>query len=193
MMSTMGIETKAAELFATMPEVSTGHVGVLLFGVGGAWGAAYLEKRWWPVWKDKWAARQFAKGEALRKAKRTKEAMDIREVRLLDAMTELVGDGLLTLYTEGKISGQEYRKLSKEFGEKMNLPDLLNAKQRLEKTKETIRERIANDVHSRDTITVDKCGRRHVTVKIPGPKPGEPTSTVGKPVSKYWRAKTVSA
>lgn len=171
-----GLSQRVEELYTNLPEVAlptAGQWGFLLIAVGFAMMVPWLEKDVWPRMKDWWGAKKFAKSERLRKQKRTKEAMDIREVRLQEMLCELIVDGLLKLDVEGKISGQEHRKFLKEFGTKMGLNDLLSTKARKDEIKDGIIKRLVRDVHSKVTTTHDRYGKRQVTVKIPGPKPGE--------------------
>lgn len=171
-----GLSHRVKELYTNLPDVqlpTAGQWGILLIAVGMGMMVPWLEKDIWPSVKAWRGARQFAKSERLRKQKRTKEAMDIREVRLQEMLCELIVDGLLKLDVEGKISGQEHRKFLKEFGTKMGLADLLSTKSRKEEIKEGIIKRLVRDVHSKVTTTHDRYGKRQVTVKIPGPKPGE--------------------
>lgn len=172
----IGFTTRMDEMLVNLPHVEAptmGQVGLFLVALGVALTIPYLEKDAWPKVKAWWGARQFEKSERLRKQKRTKEAMDIREVRLNELMCELIVDGLLKLDVEGKISGQEHRKKLREFGEKLGLTDLLSTKGRKEEIKESIIKRLVSDVHAKVTTTSDRNGRRKVTTSIPGPKPGE--------------------
>lgn len=192
-----GLMARATEFYHSLPAIpdipplTPGHVGIAVLVVGLGMAGAYAERQWLPGYKQWREARRLAKADLARKRRRVKEAMDIREVRLQDMMVEMITDGLLDRFASGKISGQEYRAKMAEFGFKMGWGDLLNAKARSEKTKEDIRERIANDVHNKETTTSDKYGVRPVSVKIPGPPPGVATE-VAKSANKYWRAKTVA-
>lgn len=174
-----GFQQRVEELYVNLPEVelpSAGQVGLLLVAVGLALMIPYIEKDMWPSVKAWWGAKQFAKSERIRKQKRTKEAMDIREVRLQELLCDMIVDGLLKYDVDGKISGQEHRRLLKEFGTKMGLKELLSTKGRKEEIKEGIIKRLVSNRHDKVTMTADRCGRRQVTTKIPGPKPGEKAS-----------------
>ena len=171
-----GFEERVHEAITVLSDVPTptaGQWGVLFVAVGMGMMFPYIEKTWWPRYKAKRAAKKFAESERKRKEMRMREAMDIREVRLQDMLTEMIGDGLLTHLSEGRISGQEYRRLVKEFGEKMKLTELLSTKSRKEEIKDNIIRRMVRGVNDVSTYTVDKCGRRAIVTKIPGPKPGE--------------------
>lgn len=174
-----GIGDRATELYVSMPEVSPNNVGVLLLGVGGALGAAYIEKRWWPVWKAKREAKRFAKSETLRKAKRVREAMDIREVRLREMLSEMITDGVLDRQVKGELSNQEGKKLLADLSLRLNLPDLVPLKSRKEIVKQEIKARFHKGLYKRNPLE-----ERNET---------PPEKAVGKPVNKYWRAKAVAA
>lgn len=186
-----------AEMINALPEVplpTAGQVGFLVVAVGLGMAIPFIEKTWWPKWKAKREAKKFADSERKRKEMRMKEAMDIREVRLQEMLTEMIGDGLLTHLAEGHISGQEYRRLLKEFGDKMSLTELLSTKSRKAEIKDGIIRRMVRGVNDVTTYTVDKCGRRTITTNIPGPKPGETTSQeVGKAISKGWSSSRVAS
>lgn len=192
-----GFDARVGELMLYLQDVPTptaGQWGLLVLAVGMGMAIPYIEKTWWPKWKAKREAKRLAKSELRRKTRRTREAMDIREVRLQELLCDMIVDGLLKYDVEGKISGQEHRRLIKEFGEKMGLNDLLNTKGRAQMIKDAIIRRLARDIHNVNTVTVDKCGRRAVNTKIPGPKPGEPTTdVVGKANSSRWSSKRVAS
>lgn len=177
-----GAEARAMELYASLPNVSADEAGLVLLGVGAALGLRYIIKMY-PTWMQQRAVRAFERSELERKTKRTQEAMDKREVRLREMLTEMITDGMLHLSVKQEISDQESKRLLAEISQKLNLPDLVPPKTRAEIVKLEIKGRL-----------------RKAEKKPRGPKPVKvfrektrPEKAVGKLVNKYWPAKTAVA
>ena len=177
-----GVEARAMELYASLPEVSAGETGLVLLGVGLALGLHYIYKMY-PTWMQQRAVRAFERSELERKTKRTREAMDIREVRLREMLTAMITDGILDRQVNGEISDQEGKKLLMEISTKLNLPDLVPLKTRAKIVKLAIKGRLNK---------ADKKPRGPKPVKVLREKT-RPEKAVGKLVSKYWPAKSVAA
>lgn len=177
-----GFGARAHEAYNQVPEVpeivQQHLLNVLLaIAIGLLVNHAYLY--YLPVWKARRAAKKFAKSEALRKAKRTKEAMDKREVRLREILGEIITDGILDRQVKEEISDQEMRKLMAEASQKLGIPELVPLKTRSEIVKREVRRRLFST----------KGYNLHPVVLEKKPPPLPVASTV----SKYWRRKPVTS
>lgn len=175
-----GFEARFNELINSLPPfrvptITEGDVGLVLFSSGVLFGLLHIHKQW-PKWEQKWDARRFAKAEALRKKKRTKEAMDNREVQLRMLLSDIITDGLLTAGANQKISLQEEKRLLKELSMKLNLPDLIPTKTRSEIVKQEIKARRAKGFYKQKA-------------KLPGHDAIPDDRGVVIKAAKYWRKK----
>lgn len=175
-----GLETRATELYAHVSGITAGETGLVLLGVGATMWLHYIYKMY-PSWRQQRAERAFLRSEEERKKKRTQEAMDIREVRLREMLSEIITDGILDRQVKQELSDQEGKRLMRELSLKLNLPDIVPQKTRSKIVKQEIKARRAKGIHKK--------------VAIPGdpPTPAPTKGFVGKLTNKYWRAKTVPA
>lgn len=144
----------AAAEHQQLPSNTVGYIGEGLLAIGLLAGAVYVARRW-PIWWDKWSKSRL-------RQHRTREAMDNRERQLKAMMQDIIFDGLLDASVGQKISLQEERKLYAWIAEKLDMPELIPAKDNAENVKSAIRSRRAQ---------ARKSGGK--PAPIPGPKPGE--------------------
>lgn len=159
-----GVMAQAMGVYTSWQNVTAGQAGVLFLSAGLLLGLYSLYRK-----KFSREARTNA-----RRLKGERKAMDIRQVRLREILTEIIADGLLDRGIKGELSLQEEHKILKEVSAKLDLPDLISTKSRSKIIKQEIKARRAKGYNK--------------PVKIPGPKIGETTSTVVK-VARYWRSK----
>jgi hypothetical protein len=105
-----------------------GVIAVVCFVLGGG-SYVFLQA---PIWWDRWSKYRLLQ-------QRRKQIMTDRERQLRELMTSIIGDGLLAQAADGKISDQEYKRLSHWAGEDLDLPDLIPTKDRVEQVKTQIR------------------------------------------------------
>lgn len=188
-----GFSQRVLELANTIPAISPSHIGIGVIAAATATLFAHAEMRWWPRIKGKYDAWKFAKSEIQRKAMRTQEAMDKREVRLREIIGEIISDGLLDREINGEISWQELKKVCQEFSTKMNMPDLVPAAARADIVKDEIKARFHRGMYS---ISGERVEAILLASKLrretPPPLPTQEVVVV-RATNKYWKPKPVAA
>lgn len=156
-----------ASIKDAVTDVTLLEVGVALLIVGLYLWLASVFMKWWKNRGYRMAVRQAAKE---------------RSVKRQDILTEIITDGILDRQVKQHLSDQEARQMMIECGEKLNLPDLLNPKQKATAVKEGIKRRLHTGMYKN-------------VAPIPGGPPTPVVATkfsqrLGKLAGKFWRVKS---
>lgn len=157
----LALNVQAVEMREVASPISAGEVGAVLVGVAIFLGVCYATQYYLPkikMWRR------------IRKMRR--EDMDTRENKLREYVQDILGDGILKLQVDGKVSNQEAGKVFSWLSDRLDLPDLVPTSHRSEIVKDSIRRRRATT--------------KKEPVPIPGPKPGEAVPFT-PPKGRAWK------